>query len=83
MRPFARGLHDNRRNVSDDLIKAIAASGGVVGTVGFPAFLEPTGQPTLDRFIDDIAYKLKCCSNDVTESLRAASNLADKASGIR
>jgi membrane dipeptidase len=53
----ARGLHDNRRNISDDLIKAIAASGGVVGTVGFPAFLAPTGQPTLDRFIDDITYK--------------------------
>ncbi|ETX07486.1 MAG: hypothetical protein ETSY2_10955 [Candidatus Entotheonella gemina] len=53
----ARGLHDNRRNVSDELIKAIAASGGVIGTVGFPAFLVQTGQPTLDRFIDDFVYK--------------------------
>ena len=53
----ARGLHNNRRNISDDLIRAIAQSGGVIGTVGFPAFLVPHGQPSLDRFIDDIAYK--------------------------
>jgi membrane dipeptidase len=53
----ARAVHDNGRNVPDNLIKAIAASGGVVGTVGFPGFLQREGQPTLDRFIDDIAYK--------------------------
>ena len=53
----ARAVHGNLRNVEDALIKAIAASGGVVGTVGFPAFLESQGQPGLDRFIDDIAYK--------------------------
>jgi len=53
----ARAVHENRRNVSDDLIRAIAGSGGVIGTVGFPGFLTWDGQPTLDRFIDDIAYK--------------------------
>jgi membrane dipeptidase len=53
----ARAVHPNRRNVPDDLIKAVAASGGVVGTVGFPGFLADAGQPTLDRFIDDIVYK--------------------------
>lgn len=53
----ARAVQDNARNIADDLIKAIAASGGVVGTVGFPAFLTWDGQPTLDHFIDDIAYK--------------------------
>jgi membrane dipeptidase len=53
----AFALHDNGRNVSDDLIKAIAGSGGLVGTVGFPPFLTWDGQPELDRFIDDIAYK--------------------------
>lgn len=60
----ARGLHDNRRNVPDDLIKAIAASGGVVGTVGFPGFLTDGRQPTLDRFIDDIVYKAELTSID-------------------
>lgn len=53
----ARAVHDNRRNITDDLIRKIAASGGVVGTVGFPGFLTARGQPTLDRFIDDLAYK--------------------------
>ena len=53
----AKAVHDNVRNVEDELIKAIAATGGVVGTVGFPAFLPGEGQPSLDSFIDDIAYK--------------------------
>ena len=53
----ARAVHDNARNVADELIKAIAQSGGVVGTVGFPYFLTWDGKPSLDRFIDDIAYK--------------------------
>ena len=53
----ARGVHDSRRNVSDELIRAVAVSGGVIGTVGFPPLLVWQGQPTLDGFIDDIAYK--------------------------
>lgn len=53
----ARAVHNNGRNIDDELIKAVAESGGVVGTVGFPAFLTDAGQPSLDRFIDDIAYK--------------------------
>ncbi|MDP6389380.1 MAG: membrane dipeptidase [Alphaproteobacteria bacterium] len=55
----AKAVCDNRRNVPDDLIEAVAKSGGLVGTVGFPAFLGPETRPTLDRFIDDIAYKAK------------------------
>ena len=54
----AYAVQDNARNISDELIKAIAANGGVVGTVGFPVFLTWEGQPTLDQFIDDIAYKV-------------------------
>ncbi len=53
----ARSVHDNGRNIQDELIRAVADSGGVVGTVGFPAFLTNTGQPSLDQFIDDIVYK--------------------------
>ncbi len=62
----ARAVQDNGRNVSDELIRAIAASGGVVGTVGFPAFLTWDGQPTLDQFIDDIAYKADLVGIDHT-----------------
>ncbi len=53
----ARAVQDNARNIEDELIKAIAANGGVVGTVGFPFFLTWDNQPTLDQFIDDIVYK--------------------------
>lgn len=53
----ARAVHDSARNISDDLIKAVAANGGVIGTVGFPPLLVWNGQPSMDRFIDDIAYK--------------------------
>ncbi|MBT6095251.1 MAG: membrane dipeptidase [Rhodospirillaceae bacterium] len=53
----AYAVQDNARNISDELIKAVAASGGVIGTVGFPPFLTWEGQPSLDQFIDDIAYK--------------------------
>ena len=52
-----RAVHDSRRNVHDDLVKAIAETGGVIGTVGFPPLLAWEGQPSLDKFIDDIAYK--------------------------
>jgi membrane dipeptidase len=51
-----RALHNVRRNLPDDLIKAIAASGGVVGAVGFPGFVSASPRPTLDQFIDHIAY---------------------------
>lgn len=60
----AKGVCDNRRNVPDDLIEAVAKSGGLVGTVGFPAFLGPEPRPTLERFIDDIEYKAKLVGID-------------------
>ena len=52
-----RAVHDSRRNVHDDLVKAIAETGGVIGTVGFPPLLVWEGQPGIDKFLDDIAYK--------------------------
>ncbi len=60
----AFAVHPNRRNVPDDLIRAIAQSGGIVGTVGFPAFLGNEARPSLDRFVDDIVYKAELTSID-------------------
>ncbi|MBL8691073.1 MAG: dipeptidase [Rhodospirillaceae bacterium] len=51
-----RGVKNSHRNLPDDLIKAIAAQGGVIGMVGFPAFVADNPAPTLDQFIDHIAY---------------------------
>jgi membrane dipeptidase len=52
----AAAVHANRRNLPDDVIKAIAGGGGVIGINGFPSFVAPTDRPTLDQFIDHIVY---------------------------
>jgi membrane dipeptidase len=52
----ARGVHDSARNLSDEQIRAIAASGGVIGLCGFPAFVAPDDPPTLDQLIDHAVY---------------------------
>jgi membrane dipeptidase len=52
----ATSVHANRRNLPDDVIKAVAGSGGVIGMNGFPSFVAATDRPTLDQFIDHIVY---------------------------
>jgi membrane dipeptidase len=52
----AWAVQNNRRNLPDELIKAIAESGGVIGMNGFPSFVAPGEHPTLDQFIDHIVY---------------------------
>jgi membrane dipeptidase len=52
----ASGVHVSRRNLSDEVIEAIANSGGVVGMNGFPSFVAEKDRPTLDDFIDHIVY---------------------------
>jgi membrane dipeptidase len=49
-------LKSSRRAIDDDQIRAVAASDGLVGAVGFPAFVSNALQPTLDQFIDHIDY---------------------------
>ncbi|MCA1408632.1 dipeptidase [Ensifer sp. IC3342] len=52
----AKSVHPSRRNISDDLIRAIAGNGGTIGVVGFPGFVSSDSRPTLDQFIDHIAH---------------------------
>jgi membrane dipeptidase len=52
----ARAVHTNQRNMTDELIGAIAASGGVMGANGWPSFVSPASAPTLDQYIDHMAY---------------------------
>ena len=52
----AAAVHPSRRNLADDLIRAIAGSGGVIGVNGFPAFVADAATPTLDQYIDHMAY---------------------------
>ncbi|WP_339948388.1 dipeptidase [uncultured Albimonas sp.] len=51
-----RAVHDSPRNIPDDLARAIAATGGTVGVVGFPGFVSGEARPTMDAFIDHIAH---------------------------
>jgi membrane dipeptidase len=52
----AKALRPSGRTITDEQIKAVAATGGLVGSVGFPAFVSRQPRPTLDEFIDHIAY---------------------------
>ncbi len=52
----AAALHASPRNLQDDLIRAIAATGGVIGINGYPAFVADSDKPTMDQFIDHMAY---------------------------
>jgi membrane dipeptidase len=60
----AFGLHASPRNIKDDQIKAAAASGGVVGVNGFPPFLGPSPQPTMQRFIEHLDYMVQLVGID-------------------
>lgn len=51
-----RAIRESSRNISDELIRAIAASGGVVGACGFPALVSDSPQATLDEFVDHIVH---------------------------
>jgi membrane dipeptidase len=51
----ARALCDVHRNLTDERIKAIAATGGVIGVNFFPLFVDAE-KHTLDRLIDHIEH---------------------------
>jgi membrane dipeptidase len=53
----ARTLLDTPRNATDDMIRAVAASGGVIGVCAAPFFLTQGGKgATLNMLIDHAAY---------------------------
>ncbi|MBV8918064.1 dipeptidase [Bradyrhizobium sp.] len=52
----ARALLDTPRNATDEVIRAVAASGGVVGVCAAPFFLAQDKPATLDMLVDHAAY---------------------------
>jgi len=51
----ARALHDHPRNLTDEQVRAVAATDGVVGVAFMPAFLGP-GSPTVATVVRHLAY---------------------------
>lgn len=56
-----RALCDHPRNLPDDLLRAIAAQGGVVQCTMYPYFLAADGQATLDTFMQHLLHMIEVC----------------------
>ena len=52
----AAGFFNHPRNKSDEQLRAIADTGGVVGVVALPSFLSSDESPTIDDMINHIEY---------------------------
>lgn len=52
----AKGLYDTGRNLSDDAIKAIAATDGVIACNGVGLFLNAEGTATMDDIAEHVQY---------------------------
>ncbi|MCC7272493.1 MAG: dipeptidase [Alphaproteobacteria bacterium] len=59
-----KAVKDSPRNVTDDQIKAVAATGGLIGMVGYPAFVAAKEKPTTDDLIDHIDYTVQLVGID-------------------
>jgi membrane dipeptidase len=60
----AFSVHPSPRNISDEQIKAVAATGGLVGAVGFPAFVAAGPRPSLDEFMRHIDHMVNLVGID-------------------
>jgi membrane dipeptidase len=52
----ARAVCEHPRNLPDEVIRAVAASGGVIGLCAFPTFVSAGPQPALDQLIDHAVH---------------------------
>jgi membrane dipeptidase len=59
-----RAVHPSPRNILDDQIKAVAKTGGLVGAVGYPAFVSSAPRPSLDQFIAHLDYMVQLVGID-------------------
>ncbi len=55
----AAAVHASPRNLDDDLIRKIAATGGLVGLVGFPAFVSGSDAPDLDALLAHLDHLVR------------------------
>ncbi len=59
-----RAITDNRRCVTDEQMKAVAAKGGTIGITTFSPFIRTDRQPTLDDYLDHFDYAIKLIGED-------------------
>jgi len=62
--PRALYATQSERNVTDELICAIADSGGIMGITGFPGFLGGGARPSLDVYVDHIDHVVETAGID-------------------
>jgi len=59
-----KSICNHLRNKSDDVIKALAAKGGVLGINAVSPYLTPQGQATLDDWLDHVEYVINLVGID-------------------
>jgi membrane dipeptidase len=59
----ARAVRDHHRNLSDEHLRAIAATGGVIGVNVLPIFVD-LERPTLDRVVDHLEHMAEVAGVD-------------------
>jgi membrane dipeptidase len=59
----SRALRDHHRNLSDEHLRAIAATGGVIGMNVLPTFVHET-EPTIDRVVDHLEHMVEVAGID-------------------
>jgi len=60
-------LYPHKRNISDDLIRAVAAKGGVIGATPYPPLNwngDPNHPPTIDDFVTAVDYMVQLVGVD-------------------
>ncbi len=60
----ARALCDHRRNLTDEMIRAMAEKGGVAGVNFYPVFVHESGKITAENLADHVEYMYKLGGED-------------------
>ena len=60
----AKAVHEHPRNKSDEILKAVADKGGVIGIYDLPYLTASPKQPALDDYMAHMAHVLKVCGED-------------------
>jgi len=60
----AKAIHPHPRNKTDEILKAVADKGGVIGIYDLPYLTASPKQPALDDYMAHMTHVLKICGED-------------------